>query len=36
LETKVILVNDEGGITQEGTIADLLPGAFRPSDLARA
>jgi cytidine deaminase len=35
-ETIVILVNGKGEITQEGTVADLLPGAFRPSDLARA
>ena len=36
LDIKVILVNGEGVIKQEGTVADLLPGAFRPSDLARA
>jgi len=36
LDMKVILVNGEGVIKQEGTVADLLPGAFRPSDLARA
>lgn len=35
-ETNVILVNGDGEITQEGTVSDLLPGAFRPSDLARA
>jgi cytidine deaminase len=35
-ETRVILVNGDGKITQEGSVADLLPGAFRPSDLARA
>jgi cytidine deaminase len=34
-EMKVFLVNGEGVITLEGTVADLLPGAFRPSDLAR-
>lgn len=34
LDMQVILVNEDGEITQESTVADLLPGAFRPSDLA--
>jgi cytidine deaminase len=36
LDIQVILVNEAGEVTQEGTVAELLPGAFRPSDLAKA
>lgn len=32
-ETKVLIVNGEGNIVQETTVADLLPGAFGPDDL---
>ena len=32
-ETIVLIVNGEGNIIQETTIADLLPGAFGPEDL---
>jgi cytidine deaminase len=35
-ETIIIMVNEAGEITREGTVADFLPGAFSPSDLARA
>ena len=33
LETKVLIVNGEGIIEQETTVAELLPGAFGPQDL---
>lgn len=32
-EIIVLVVNSEGDVTQEMTIADLLPGAFGPEDL---
>lgn len=34
LGTLVLLCNDQGEIVQEFILSDLLPGAFRPSDLA--
>ncbi len=34
-ETWVILVDEQGNITLETTLADLLPGAFVPSSLPR-
>jgi cytidine deaminase len=34
LDTLVIIVDSSGKVVQEGTVADLLPGAFLPSDLA--
>ena len=33
LETKVLIVNGDGIIEQETTVAELLPGAFGPQDL---
>jgi cytidine deaminase len=33
LDTRVIIANAEGQITYEGSVADLLPGAFTPQDL---
>jgi cytidine deaminase len=33
-ETKVLIVNGEGNIVQETTVAELLPGAFGPQDLS--
>jgi cytidine deaminase len=33
LETKVLIVNGDGIIEQEMTVAELLPGAFGPQDL---
>ncbi len=33
MDTAVILTNAEGNITRETTVSELLPGAFRPSDL---
>ena len=33
LQTIVLLANTEGELLQETTVADLLPGAFRPQDL---
>jgi cytidine deaminase len=33
LETKVLIVNGDGIIKQETTVAELLPGAFGPQDL---
>jgi len=33
LETLVLIADDQGQVLQETTVADLLPGAFRPSDL---
>ena len=33
LDTIVLLANAEGQLLQETTVADLLPGAFRPHDL---
>ena len=33
LETKVLIVNGDGKIEQETTVAELLPGAFGPQDL---
>ena len=35
LETVVILADDQGKISQETTVAGLLPGAFTPKDLPR-
>lgn len=32
-DTKVLIVNGEGNIIQETSVADLLPGAFGPEDL---
>jgi cytidine deaminase len=34
LETRVIIADQEGHISQETSVADLLPGAFGPADLA--
>lgn len=33
MDTWVIIANDHGKIVSEGSIADLLPGAFLPHDL---
>jgi cytidine deaminase len=33
LETKVLIINGDGIIEQETTVAELLPGAFGPQDL---
>ncbi len=33
LETVVLIVNGDGNIKQETTVAELLPGAFGPRDL---
>jgi cytidine deaminase len=33
LHTVVLLANADGQLLQETTVADLLPGAFRPQDL---
>jgi len=33
LETQVLIVNGDGIIEQETTVADLLPGSFGPQDL---
>jgi cytidine deaminase len=35
LETLVIIADDQGQIKQEATLAELLPGAFRPGDLGK-
>jgi len=35
IETHVIIADTAGNVVQEATVADLLPGAFLPSDLAR-
>lgn len=35
VETRVIIADDSGRIVQETLVAELLPGAFLPSDLAR-
>ena len=35
LQTRVIITNQDGKITQETTVAELLPGAFGPTDLAQ-
>jgi cytidine deaminase len=34
-DTLVIIADANGKIIQEGTVADLLPGAFLPTDLTR-
>ena len=34
LETLVIIADGQGNLVQEATVGDLLPGAFRPQDLA--
>jgi cytidine deaminase len=34
VDTLVIIADDEGRVVQEMTVAQLLPGAFLPSDLA--
>jgi len=36
LEMLVLVVDGEGKIVQEATLSDLLPGAFKPSDLPQA
>jgi cytidine deaminase len=33
LDTVVIIADDQGKLKQEARVRDLLPGAFRPSDL---
>lgn len=33
LDTLVLIANERGEIVLEGSVADLLPGAFTPSDL---
>jgi cytidine deaminase len=33
LETRVIIANAQGEVVQEASVADLLPGAFRPEHL---
>jgi cytidine deaminase len=35
VDTLVVIADTEGRIVQESTVADLLPGAFLPADLAR-
>ena len=36
MDTLVLVANSQGEIVQEGPISEFLPGAFRPSDLAKA
>jgi cytidine deaminase len=36
LDTLVIIADVKGNITREATVGELLPGAFRPEDLAGA
>lgn len=36
LDTLVLVADDQGRISQEVTVRDLLPGAFTPKDLPRA
>lgn len=33
LDTLVIVANDQGEIVRQATVAELLPGAFRPEDV---
>ena len=33
LDTVVLIANEQGEIVREATVAELLPGAFRPDDL---
>jgi cytidine deaminase len=33
LDTIVLIADEKGKIVWEATVADLLPGAFRPEDL---
>jgi cytidine deaminase len=33
LDTQVLIADAEGNLSQETTVGELLPGAFRPSDL---
>jgi cytidine deaminase len=33
LDTVVLIADDEGRLIKETTLAELLPGAFRPDDL---
>ena len=33
INTAVLIVNEQGEIVREATVAELLPGAFRPEDL---
>lgn len=35
LDTQVIIADDAGKVLQQLSVGDLLPGAFRPSDLPR-
>lgn len=35
LETIVLIADSEGGLRQEATVGELLPGAFGPSDLGK-
>jgi cytidine deaminase len=35
LDTIVLIVDEQGQLVWEATVADLLPGAFRPEDLKR-
>ena len=36
LDTLVILADEKGDVVREYTVAELLPGSFRPEDLPRA
>lgn len=36
IETQIIIADADGKVVQEYSVADLLPGAFLPSDLPRA
>lgn len=36
METLVIVVGGDGSVVSEAPLAELLPGAFRPEDLAQA
>lgn len=35
LDTLVIIADDQGRVVEETSVAELLPGAFRPQDLTR-
>jgi cytidine deaminase len=35
LKTKILIVNGDGVVKQETTVAELLPGAFGPQDLPK-
>ena len=35
VDTLVLIANEQGQVVSEGTVAELLPGAFLPGDLVR-